>query len=112
MNGYNPNVKYDEDPYTVAETLNAGMGPGALRKYFDANTPIETTQRYYAIQFINDSEFASLIDEEEVDSNLSSYITLYTFPAGFVLYGSFSDIQLASGFAVGYIKKGPKLFDN
>lgn len=106
---YDPNKIYEPEPYTLQETLNAGMGPGCVRKYFDSTTPIESTQRYFAIQIINDAIFTDLTDEEEFDDTLSGLLSTYTFPAGFVLYGSFTDIKLDSGFVVGYIKKGGKV---
>lgn len=57
------------------------------------------THVYHTIAFNSQTEVSTITSHLSGDSNLTNV----TFPAGFILYGCFSDIQITSGSAICYI---------
>jgi len=102
-----------------ANNLSLGQAGGILVTGTTACTCGAGSGVFVAIQFIEDSVFASgsggLIAETEqlypddtgtgtlIDSDGGSAIDSVTFPAGSILYGRYTGFKLASGKAIAYV---------
>ena len=105
--------------YTVQEAQNAAMGQAGSIFLNASNTDTVTcsTGKFVAIQFITDTVFNStngLVAIEDtnfpnsqsgataIDSD-GDAVDSATFPAGLTIYGSWSQIILASGSVIAYV---------
>ena len=89
-----------EEMRTTAEMLNMSMSSNCSTKYI-VSGDAEVTGNYFAIQIINDTIFSKLIDEnnEEGSSHdlAATELSGIGVPAGIVIYGDFTNIDLTSG---------------
>jgi len=85
---------------TDNEILNMSLCSNCSTKYINA-IDAEVTGHYFAIQMINDTVFAKLIDannEEGTTHDLGpDELNGIAIPAGLVIYGDFISINLTSG---------------
>ena len=90
---------------TVAEAQNAGMGQAGA-KFISDNA--EHTGSFVAIQCIEDTVFATLTPSDTVYGyGVGSYngntMASETIPAGTVLYGRWTTVDLTSGLVIAYV---------
>lgn len=88
----------NEYPHQTHEILNLSMGQGTGQKWFNSSTTRDTTHTYLALMIVNDTVFANLVDTyADVTDIAGNELSGITIPAGIVLYGSFTDVNLTSG---------------
>ena len=90
---------------TVAEAQNAGMGQAGA-KFISDNA--EHTGSFVAIQCLEDTVFATLTPADPTNGyGVGSYngntMASETIPAGMVIYGRWTTIDLTSGLVIAYI---------
>ncbi len=90
---------------TVAEAQNAGMGQAGA-KFISDNA--EHTGSFVAIQCLEDTVFATLTPADTTNGyGVGSYngntMASETIPAGMVIYGRWTTIDLTSGLVIAYI---------
>ena len=91
--------------FTVAEAQNAGMGQAGA-KFISDNA--EHTGSFVAIQCLEDTVFATLTPADTTNGyGVGSYngntMASETIPAGMVIYGRWTTIDLTSGLVIAYI---------
>ena len=91
--------------FTVAEAQNAGMGQAGA-KFISDNE--EHTGSFVAIQCLEDTVFATLTPSDTTSGyGVGSYngntMASETIPAGTVIYGRWTTVDLTSGLVIAYI---------
>jgi len=91
--------------FTVAEAQNAGMGQAGA-KFISDNA--EHTGSFIAIQCLEDTVFATLTPSDTTNGyGVGSYngntMASETIPAGIVIYGRWTTVDLTSGLVIAYI---------
>ena len=85
------------------EALNMSLAQGTYQKWFNAATTKDTALVFFAIEIINDTIFAALTDTNAAVTDVAANeLSGITVPAGIVLYGKFSGVDLTSGVICAY----------
>jgi len=81
--------------YEEADALNAALGQNGIVNM--STTASAFSGNWVALQVLNDATFTTL-----TESNSTGSITGNSIPAGVVLFGQFSVVQISSGIIRGY----------